>query len=360
MNSSRSMSGVMIEVSIQFPYVSNQGIGNDNLTTVRKSLPRFSPSQLTSTKILAQRSAVPAVLSRPATSIKRKAGTLSHDEKARLLRIGKRMRKGPLNSYMDPTEFGAGSAILEVSEAVKTSGGYDAWAEDKMEEEIKDGMETVKKVNVKVSVIYLFHGEKDCAEQRSQRPDHPHQRDVIELPAITEPHQGTSYNPPVEAHTELILKAHEVEEKKVKEAERMQEVKERIGRAFVVIRSGEEGVPEGMTVDDAVGGEDVEDGQGGEEAPIAKKMPERKTKQQKAKATRLRAEVGHSTNCSLLPYTEFFPNRNAPSLKNPSKNACYIRSPPPPPNLYAPISFPKRTCMRSARPLKGRNLGRTG
>jgi nucleolar protein 53 len=60
------------------------------------------------------------------------------------------MRKGPLNSYVDPTEFGAGSAILEVSEAVKNSGRYDAWAEDKGEEEIKDGLETVKKANIRV------------------------------------------------------------------------------------------------------------------------------------------------------------------------------------------------------------------
>jgi nucleolar protein 53 len=60
------------------------------------------------------------------------------------------MRKGPLNSYVDPTEFGAGSAILEVSEAVKNSGRYDAWAQDKGEEEIKDGLETVKKANIRV------------------------------------------------------------------------------------------------------------------------------------------------------------------------------------------------------------------
>jgi nucleolar protein 53 len=63
------------------------------------------------------------------------------------------MRKGPLNSYVDPTEFGAGSAILEVSEAVKASGGYDAWADVGGErgKEVKDGMETVSKVKVKVS-----------------------------------------------------------------------------------------------------------------------------------------------------------------------------------------------------------------
>jgi nucleolar protein 53 len=53
---------------------------------------------------------------------------------------------------MDPSEFGAGSAILEVSEAVKKSGGYDPWAgDDNDDDEVKDGLETVKKLKVKVS-----------------------------------------------------------------------------------------------------------------------------------------------------------------------------------------------------------------
>jgi nucleolar protein 53 len=64
------------------------------------------------------------------------------------------LRKGPLNSYVDPTEFGAGSAILEVSEAVKNSGRYDAWAEDKGEE-VKNELETVKKVIIKVSFFVI-------------------------------------------------------------------------------------------------------------------------------------------------------------------------------------------------------------
>lgn len=43
--------------------------------------------------------------------------------------MGKRLRRGPLNSYVDPTELGSGSAMLDVSEAVKKSGGYDIWTE---------------------------------------------------------------------------------------------------------------------------------------------------------------------------------------------------------------------------------------
>jgi nucleolar protein 53 len=86
-----------------------------------------------------------------------------------------------------------------------------------------------------------------------------------------------------------------MEEKKAKEAEKMMAIKDRIGRGFVAKRSIEEGVPEGMTVDGGAE-DDVEGEAGGEEAPIAKKMPERKTKQQKAKAARLRAEVSYTTS----------------------------------------------------------------
>lgn len=47
-----------------------------------------------------------------------------------MLRIGKRSRKGPLNSIVDHEQFGEGSALLDISEAVKQSGQYDVWVED--------------------------------------------------------------------------------------------------------------------------------------------------------------------------------------------------------------------------------------
>lgn len=122
-----------------------------------------------------------------------------------------------------------------------------------------------------------------------QRPTLSHPRDTIQLAAIPEPHQGTSYNPPLDAHTELILKANAVEEQRAKEAERLIEVKERIGRAIGVVDT-QDGVPEGMVVDDReVDDEEMEMEDG--EKPIKGKVPERKTKQQKAKAARQRAEV---------------------------------------------------------------------
>lgn len=63
--------------------------------------------------------------STPSSVVKKRK--LSHDEKTRLLRTAKRLRRGPLNAYMDPTELGEGSAMLDVSEAAKHSGSYDPW-----------------------------------------------------------------------------------------------------------------------------------------------------------------------------------------------------------------------------------------
>jgi hypothetical protein len=60
-----------------------------------------------STKILSQRSAVPAVVSRVQQNPL--DAKISRADKERLLRIAKRPRKGPLNAIMDPAEFGAGS-----------------------------------------------------------------------------------------------------------------------------------------------------------------------------------------------------------------------------------------------------------
>jgi nucleolar protein 53 len=155
----------------------------------------------------------------------------------------------------------------------------------------------------------------------SQRPEHPHPRDIIQLPAISEPHQGTSYNPPVEAHTELILKASEVEEKRAKEADRMMEVKNRIGKAVVGKAAWEESGAEGMIVDEgADGAADPEGVEGDVETPIVKKIPERKTKQQKAKAARLRAEVRHFIPHSPFPILTPPPNRNVPFSKNLTKS----------------------------------------
>ncbi|KDQ56539.1 hypothetical protein JAAARDRAFT_131965 [Jaapia argillacea MUCL 33604] len=237
---------------------------------VRKALPRFSKSLLSSTKILNQRSAVPAVFSRGADSSIIKKRKLTHEDKERLLRIGRRMRKGPLNTVMDPTDFGKGSAILDVTEAVKSSGTYDVWeANDSEEEEVKDGLEHLKK-------------------RKAKPANAPHPHSLIKVPAVAEPHQGASYNPPVSAHQELLRTAHEIEERRVKEAEKLKAWSEKMEKARKVAAEEAErvGVAPGMTV-----GIVEEDGVEAEaEEVIVKKAPERKTKQQRNKAAKLRAE----------------------------------------------------------------------
>ena len=120
---------------------------------VRKSLrPRFKSSQLTSARILAERSAVPAVPTRQTSSSSLKRKKITSEEKERLLRIGKKMRKGPFNAVMDPTEVGAGSALLELSEAAKKSGEYDVWAEGDNDADDEQDEEVIpKKAAPKVS-----------------------------------------------------------------------------------------------------------------------------------------------------------------------------------------------------------------
>ena len=123
-----------------------------------------------------------------------------------------------------------------------------------------------------------------------QRPTTAQIRDIIEIPAIDEPHQGSSYNPPVEAHTELITKANQTEEKRFEEAERLKAIKEKISGAVGDGVPGQDGVPAGMVVDENVDSDEEEDAVD-VDVPLRKKLPARKTKQQRAKAARQIAEV---------------------------------------------------------------------
>jgi hypothetical protein len=56
---------------------------------------------------------------------------------------------------MDPSEYASGSGIVDLSEAVKASGTYDAWAPQEVEE-IKDGLENVQKKKAKVIFFDAF------------------------------------------------------------------------------------------------------------------------------------------------------------------------------------------------------------
>ncbi|PCH37463.1 P60-like protein [Wolfiporia cocos MD-104 SS10] len=226
---------------------------------VRKARSKFSNSLLTSAKILAQRSAVPAVHSRASSASALKRKTPTYDEKGRLLRISKRQRRGLFNTVVDTTKVGAGSALMELSEAAKKSGTYDVWTD------------SVEGTNVKP-------------------PSTPHPRAHITLPAVPSPHEGTSYNPLVSSHQELLRTAHEIEEQRVKKAAELNKFKAQMAAASRLATIDEpKGVAPGMLVDEVrEGEEDVDAEPTGER--VVKKMPARKTKQQRRKAERLRAE----------------------------------------------------------------------
>ncbi|KIJ16577.1 hypothetical protein PAXINDRAFT_30674, partial [Paxillus involutus ATCC 200175] len=231
---------------------------------VRRCLPRYSRSQLTATKILSQRSAVPAVISRVTKPSQPK---ISRADKDRLLRIARRPRRGPFNAVMDPTEFGAGSAAIDVSHAVKASGGQDLWAHT-AEEIIADGLETVQKPNIK-------------------KPDLGHPRDIIDVPAVSVPHQGASYNPPVLAHEELLMEAYKAEQRRQEESAKLAALRKKIeqARAFAA-NDVTEGVPRGMVVDEINDEEVVTT----VDMAVSTKRPMRKTKQQRARMEKQRAE----------------------------------------------------------------------
>jgi len=227
---------------------------------------RHTSPKLTSAKIFAKRSAIPAVISRvlPPSRKKFMGPSVNCVERTRLLRIGKRPRRGPFNSVMDPTEVGAGSALLEITEAVKESGKHDVWS------------------------------DRTDTEHANKLRTGSHPRSLIELPAVVEPHQGTSYNPPVSAHQELLRTAHEIEERRVQIAEKHKEIQEKIALARQPdVGDVDKGLPTGMKLDSlqdepapegeqAAGNSDV--------IMVTRPIPERKTRQQRKKAEKQRAE----------------------------------------------------------------------
>ena len=114
---------------------------------------------------------------------------------------------------------------------------------------------------------------------------------MIDVPAVVEPHQGTSYNPPVDAHQDLLRKAHEVEERRVAEAEKLAETKKKMEAARIDADDEvDEALPAGMKVD-SVADDGVEEEQEEEEQGVVRKQPKAKSKAQKNKAAKLLAEV---------------------------------------------------------------------
>jgi hypothetical protein len=121
------------------------------------------------------------------------------------------------------------------------------------------------------------------------------------LSAVNLPHGGTSYNPTLEDHQELLLKAHEAEAKRVAEQEKWNGVKEQMMKARQSQTDEyDEGVAPGMKVDQPVEQSDAEGGSDEGENGLVKKSSKPKTKKQRRKAAVLLAEVRGPTSLPAL------------------------------------------------------------
>lgn len=150
------------------------------------------------------------------------------------------------------------------------------------------------------------------------------------MSAVPAPHEGTSYNPSVDSHLTLLRSAHEAEEKRVKDAEQLKGLKDKIIEARRVAEELDNGdsVP-GMQVDipqaDAA---DESSEEGDEERPV-KKAPERKTKKERLKAAKRRAEVSIRSRVLFIHRTQDFlreSRRKEPLRRNSLKSDCSIPS----------------------------------
>ena len=113
-------------------------------------------------------------------------------------------------------------------------------------------------------------------------------RHIIELPAVPPPHLGSSYNPPVNAYQELLLKANDEEEKRIAKEAKIAEIKKRMDQAVDI--HGLNGAP-GMAIDTPQDQPSVAYEGSSAELAMPKSQPERKTSKQRRKAERNIAEV---------------------------------------------------------------------
>ncbi|KAF8607405.1 P60-like protein [Ceratobasidium sp. AG-I] len=241
---------------------------------------------LRSTQILSERSAVPAVFSRPFLSSNSDSDApkprtrMSASERARLSRLAHRSK--------DPLE---GRSKMAASEAVRLSGKYDVWAVDGSDEAAL--VRAMKTEEAKEYLLPIVRSHKARAPPRAP-PTLPPLTDVPLPSAVQPPSEGASYNPTYESHQDLLRTAHEREAKRLADLEQAEEVRRRMEAA----RENEAGAGvEGMLIDvDEEYEDDGEEGDAEEEGLEPLRMPGRKTGQQRRKAARVLAEKRSKMN----------------------------------------------------------------
>ncbi|KAI9314482.1 ribosome biogenesis protein Nop53/GLTSCR2 [Dichotomocladium elegans] len=222
---------------------------------IRRSLAKERPLRVE--QILAQRSAVPAVIARVRAANTEKK--ISKYTKQKVDQIAKRkLEGGPSAAPKKKIKSGVAS--------------YDMWDDEtpaaaSPEEDQSDYLEPVKAKKVKAPSTLK---KKPAA--------------LVHQPAIEIAHAGASYNPTVEAHQELLKQAHEIEVRKLEAAEKLNE--KLSYRKELDDLAGE---LEASLEDEDEDGEE-EEGEKDEGSVAAKKEAKRKTRTQRNKEKRLRLE----------------------------------------------------------------------
>jgi len=142
---------------------------------------------------------------------------------------------------------------------------------------------------------------------------------LIKVPAITEPHQGTSYNPPTEDRHELLLRAASIEQRRVDAAKSLAAVKTKMESCRTTENFEDISVAVGMTVQDL--GEDESEAVPSNNFSYTSPAPIRKTKSQRNKEARLAAEV-NDISTSICTWLMTITHRDAFLLNEFTREDC--------------------------------------
>lgn len=141
-------------------------------------------------------------------------------------------------------------------------------------------------------------------------------------------------------------KAAALEIKRLRDAEKMAEVKTKMEEAKLTQEDYDMSVAPGMTVQELNGDEEEQPEEDEEVSESTKRVPERKTKAQRNRAARLLEEVSLRPPYSIHYLTSFY--RNGLSLRKPNGNGCWLRLTKPRP-FEKPMHKPCLYRRRSAR-----------
>ncbi|KAG8982601.1 hypothetical protein FRB94_013281 [Tulasnella sp. JGI-2019a] len=255
---------------------------------IRKSLPK----KLThAQQVLSARSAVPALnalLLRPTSenAVKRRA-KMTYQEKQRLLRIAGRTTKGPMNTITNPRKESSEGVGLTMQASY--SRGRDVWSEADKETEFVNGLKEGDQKEYLPELVMKL-------QIKPPKPDRD--RKMIAMKAVVQPHEGTSYNPHVAAHRELLQTAVAIEERREIERNALATAKAAAQAGAATIQEGPNVErTNGMVVDLPEKEKELEVAEDGTEEPVIpvqrKATKAKTTRDRNAEARQLAMKTAH-------------------------------------------------------------------